>query len=124
MNKLTKVPSYRAKLKRLSMDPQALEDSIRRLGRMAVNLKFDVEVFRQYEAGLKNEEKTVENNEKLDSLYVDRESMEPVGNKENSEENEDKENTAPVEPEKAKTSLKDLPLPKSPLGMVNLKIGD
>ena len=92
------------------MDPQALEDSIRRWGRMAVNLKFDVEVFRQYEAGLKNEEQT--------------ESMKPVENKENGEENEDKENTAPVEPEKAKTPLKDLPLPKSPLGMVNLKIGE
>lgn len=104
------------------MDPKALEDSIRRWGRMAVNLEFDVEVFRQYEAGLKNEEQTVKNNEKLDSLYVDRKSTEPVENKENGKEIEDKENTAPVEPEKAKTPLKDLPLPKSPLGMVNVEI--
>ena len=104
------------------MDPKALEDSIRRWGRMAVNLEFDVEVFRQYEAGVKNEEQTVENKEKLDSLYVDRESTEPVENKENGGENEDKENTAPVEQGKAKTPLKDLPLPKSPLGMVNVKI--
>ena len=104
------------------MDPKALEDSIRRWGRMAVNLEFDVEVFRQYEAGVKNEEQTVKNEEKLDSLYVDRESTEPVENKENGGENEDKENTAPVEPGKAKTPLKDLPLPKSPLGMVNIKI--
>ena len=104
------------------MDPKALEDSIRRWGRMAVNLEFDVEVFRQYEAGIKNEEQTVKNEEKLDSLFVDRESTEPVENKENGGQNEDKENTAPVEPGKAKTPLKDLPLPKSPLGMVNVKI--